>query len=97
MIVPSALRFSLSSAQFVDLAEKIAAWLTWDDPFSPSFAKNSVKANVLPFFFLAFLATTENNLYLNTGTINDECYWENDWKWNQIEDKIKEKEKSIVE
>jgi len=53
--IPSVLRFSLSSAQLVDLAENTGTWLT-EDPLSPSFAKNSVRFKVFPFFFLAFLA-----------------------------------------
>lgn len=64
--IPSVLRFSLSSAQLVDLAENTAAGV---GPFSPSLAKNSFRARVFPFFFLPFLAARRNTPCYKTTVI----------------------------
>ena len=87
---------SLSSAQLVDRAENTAAWETEDDPFSPSSAKNSVRATVFPFFFLAFLARTSNKVRYNTAIIRDLYKWERSIRENRLKNEIKGKERESV-
>lgn len=89
--IPSVLRFSLSSAQLVDLAENTGAWLTEDGPFSPSFAKNSVRAKVFPFFFFAFLAATINTICHIAETTKNLCVRQSDGKSSQLRRRSKEK------
>jgi len=87
------LRFSLSSAQLVDLAENTAAF---EGPFSPSLAKNAFRAIVFPFFFLTFLAARRNTACYNKALIKRIFFGRNDRKQDQIANVIEEKGKEMA-